>query len=62
MTDIPFTTYAYQTTGRPTSRTTPARFAEIYNVMDFGAEASGRELQSIPGIVEISQQPKRTIR
>lgn len=51
MADVPFTTYAYPTTGTPAARTTPARFAEVYNVKDFGAigTGSGETLLSVYG-------------
>lgn len=39
--DTPFTTFAFPGTARPTSRTTPDRIADIFNVLDFGAEGTG---------------------
>lgn len=34
----PFTTFAFQATGEPASRTMPDRLADIKNVLDFGAD------------------------
>lgn len=39
--DVAFTTYAFPATGTPTSRTLPARLAEIKDVRDFGAKGDG---------------------
>lgn len=39
--DAPFTTYSFPADGAPTSRTLPARLAEIKNVKDFGAIGNG---------------------
>lgn len=39
--DVAFTTYAFPATSEPTSRTLPARLAEIANVRDFGATGNG---------------------
>lgn len=39
--DIAFTVFAFPATGSPTSRTEPDRFAEVKNVLDFGADPSG---------------------
>lgn len=39
--DTPFTSFAFPGTGRPTSRTMPARIADIFNVLDFGADPTG---------------------
>lgn len=37
----PFTTFAFPGTGQPTSRTMPARIADIFNVLDYGATGNG---------------------
>lgn len=39
--DTPFTTFAFPGTGQPTNRTMPARIADIFNVLDFGATGDG---------------------
>lgn len=36
-----FTSFAFTATGEPTARTMPDRLAEIKNVLDFGADATG---------------------
>lgn len=36
--DTPFTSFAFSGTGSPTSRTMPARIADIFNILDFGAD------------------------
>lgn len=39
--DTPFTTFAFPGTGSPTSRTTPDRIADIFNVKEYGAIGDG---------------------
>lgn len=39
--DTAFSAFAFAGSGSPTSRTTPARIADIYNVMEFGAVGTG---------------------
>lgn len=39
--DTPFTSFAFPGTGFPTSRTMPARIADIFNILDFGADPTG---------------------
>lgn len=47
--DTAFTGFAYPVTGGPTNRTTPDRFADALNVVDFGADPTGNN-DSRPGI------------
>lgn len=39
--DTPFTSFAFPGAGRPANRTMPARIADIFNVLDFGADPTG---------------------
>ena len=39
--NVPFTTFAFDATGTTTPRTMPDRLAEVKNVLDFGADATG---------------------
>lgn len=39
--DTPFTTFAFPGTGSPTSRTTPDRIGDIFNVKEYGALGNG---------------------
>lgn len=39
--DTPFTTFAFPANGAPTNRTMPNRLADIFNILDYGADPTG---------------------
>ncbi len=41
MSNLLFTSYAFPATGAPTSRSMPDRLADIFNVLDYGADPTG---------------------
>lgn len=44
--DTPFTTFSFPGTNFPTSRTTPNRIADIFNVKEFGAKGDGSTIDT----------------